>query len=311
MKPIRIHCCLALLLPLMACPCAHAANIVYNASSGNWNANNWTGAGTPPGTGDSGLIRNGRTVTLDQNQGTIINVFLGEDSGYGTLLFNSGGSLNLTGYIDVMRRASGSMPNAVGTLTMTGGTLTSAGGMFVGVGGTGNTNVSPGSSSGTATFSGGSYTGAVSIGSISASTAVGVFNVVGTSASIGDGGVARSFAVNQYGTLGFTLGASGISTLNYAASTVSFATGSTIVIDGSAYTGTGGDLVLINGATLTGTAARTFTGFSAFTPELVYNEGGNGDLILRLTAIPEPSMVALAAGWILLGARRRRARSVA
>lgn len=307
MKSIPIHCCLALLLPLMAGPCVRAANLVFSAPSGNWNSTNWTGGGVPPGTSDSGLIRGSRTVTLDQDQGTVINVLLGEDSGYGTLLFNAGGSLNLTGSMDVMRRATGSMPNAVGTLTMTGGTLTSAGGMYVGVGGAGNT----GASSGTATISGGTYTGAVSIGSISVSTAVGSFNVVGTSAVVGDGGVARSFSVNPYGTLGFTLGAAGVSTLNYAASTVSFANGSSIVIDGSAYTGTGGDLVLINGGTLTGTAARTFTGFSGFTPELIYNEGGSGDLVLRLTAIPEPAMITLGAGWIVFGLRRKRPRSVA
>ncbi|WAC18558.1 hypothetical protein OVA24_15090 [Luteolibacter sp. SL250] len=307
MKPIRIHHLLALLPALSACPYARAANIVFTVSSGNWNSSNWTGGGVPPGSSDSGLIRGNRTVTLDQDQGTIINVFLGEDSGYGTLLFNAGGSLNLTGTMDVMRRASGSMPDAVGTLTMTGGALTSAGGMYVGVGGAGNT----GTSSGTATISGGSYTGAVSIGSISVSTAVGVFNVVGSSASIGDGGAARSFSVNPYGTLGFTLGATGVSTLDYAASAVNFANGSSIVIDGSAYTGTGGDLVLINGGTLTGTAARTFTGFTGFTPELIYNQGGDGDLILRLTAVPEPAVITLASGWMAFGLRRRRTRSAA
>ena len=306
MKPIRIHHYLSL-LPLMATPCVHAANLVFNAPSGNWNSTNWTGGGVPPGTSDSGLIRGSRTVTLDQDQGTIINVLLGEDSGPGTLLFNAGGSLNLTGAMDVMRRASGSMPDAVGTLTMTGGTLTSEGGMYVGVGGAGNT----GTSSGTATISGGSYTGAVSIGSISVSTAVGIFNVVGSSASIGDGAVARSFSVNPYGTLGFTLGAAGVSTLDYAASAVSFANGSSIVIDGSAYTGSGGDLVLVNGGTLTGTAARTFTGFTDFTPELIYDAGGSGDLVLRLTAIPEPAMGTLAAGWALLGLRRKRTRGAA
>lgn len=308
MKPIlRNHRLLALMLPLMASPYAHAANIVFHVTSGNWNSGNWTGAGVPPGSADSALIRGNRTVTLDQSHGTIINVYLGEDTGSGTLLFNAGGSLSLTGAMDVMRRATGSMPNAVGTLTMTGGTLTSAGGMYVGVGGAGNT----GTSSGTATISGGSYTGAVSIGSISASTAVGTFNVVGNSALIGDGGVARSFSVNQYGTLGFTLAAAGASSLNYAASTVSFASGSSIVIDGSAYTGSGGDLVLINGGTLTGTAAQTFTGFTGFTPELIYNEGTSGDLVLRLTPVPEPTMFSLGAGWIVFGLRRRRAHSVA
>ncbi len=306
MQPILIQRHLALLLPLVSIPCAHAANIVYNASSGNWNSSNWNSGGVPPGTSDSGLIRGNRTVTLDQNQGTIINVFIGEESAYGTLLFNTNGSLNLTGYMDVMRRASGSQPDAVGTLTMTGGTLTSALGMFVGVGGAGNT----GASSGTATISGGTYTGSVSVGSISASTAVGTFNVVGISPVIGDGGAARTFSVNRYGTLGFTLVASGISTLNYAASAVTFGSGSTIVIDGSAYAGSGGDLVLINGGTLTGTAAQTITGFSGFTPELIYNEGGSGDLVLRLTAIPEPSMAALGAGLMVLGMRKRRTRPV-
>jgi hypothetical protein len=307
MKPIRIHFCLVLLPFLVAVPCVRAANLVFNAPSGNWNSTNWTGGGVPPGASDSGLIRGSRTVTLDQDQGTIINVLLGEDSGYGTLLFNAGGSLSLTGSMEVMRRATGSLPGAVGTLTMTGGTLTSAGGMYVGVGGAGNT----GPSSGTATISGGTYTGAVSIGSISVSTAVGTFNVVGTSAVIGDGGVARSFSVNPYGTLAFTLGASGVSSLNYAASAVSFANGSSIVIDGSAYAGPGGDLVLINGGTLTGTAARTFTGFMGFTPELIYNEGGGGDLVLRLTAIPEPAMISLFGGWIVFGLRRKRPTSFA
>ncbi|RYD35870.1 MAG: hypothetical protein EOP87_06550 [Verrucomicrobiaceae bacterium] len=307
MHTFRIHRHLALLLPLVASPCAHAANLVYNATSGNWNSSNWTGGGVPPGTSDSGLIRGGRTVTLDQNQGTIIHVLLGEDTGFGTLLFNAGGSLTLTGAMDVMRRATSSQPNAVGTLTMTGGTLTAAGGLYVGVGGAGNT----GTSSGTVNISGGTYTGAASIGSIAASTAVGSFNVTGNSAQIGDGGVSRPFSVNQYGTLGFTLGAAGATTLDYAASLVSFASGSSVVIDGSSYTGAGGDLVLINGGTLTGTAAQTFTGFTGFTPELIFNSGDNGDLVLRLTAIPEPSAAMLAAGGVIIGLRRRRACTVA
>ena len=304
------HACwlLAATFHLSASDHAAAASIVFGQPTGNWNlASNWA-QNQVPGNADTAFIRANRTATLDQSQADVVNVYLGEDNAGGTLLFNSGGSLNVNGNFEVMRR--GSFTNISGTFTMTGGTLgvTGSGILYVGSGGATTTGIS----SGTATFSGTStFSGNIAIGATSTGSSLGYFNVIGSTAVIGDGGVAKNFSLNRYGTLGFTLGATGASTLNFSQSIVALASGSRMVIDGSAYTGGAGDIVLINGGSLTGTSGVTISGLDGFTSSIVYNEGSSGDVVLRLSNIPEPGVSLLAAAGLLLGMRRRGARGLA
>ena len=273
-----------------------ALSLVYDQPTGNWNvAANWQNATRRvPTVDDSAFIRAGRAVTVDTDVGTAGIVYLGDNGAQGTLIVSNGASLNVAESFQVMRNSAAS--NVVGTLTMDGGTL-SATLMTVG-GGAANT----GNSSGTATISGGTLTAPITVGSTGVAT--GFFNVVGSTAAISG----SSFTVNSLGRVNFTFGSAGVSMLNYAAGSASFANGSLFGIDGSLYAGGAGDITLVNSGDLTwgvDTDDVTITGFTDFTTELITST--NDDVILRLTAVPEPTAaLLLCAGMTLLACRNRR-----
>jgi len=280
----------------------HAASAVYNVSAGNWaTAGNWS-IGTVPGAADSAFIRQNRVVTVDSNAGTVINVYLGENSSGGTVILNTGASLTATGNFQVMR--AGTFSDIGGTFLMNGGSLAVTGsGLFqVGAG----TAATTGTSSGTATFNGGTFSGNVVVGATAAGTAQGFFNVTGSLASLSG----STFTVNQYGRVAFTFDAAGVSMLNYAAGSAVFNSGSTFTIDGSAFAGAAGDYKLVDSSNLTWnvqSGAINITGFSGFTTQLLT---ADNDVVLRLTAVPEPALAELLMGsaTMLLAARRNRRR---
>ncbi len=272
-----------------------ALSLVYDQPTGFWReAANWQNATRRvPTVDDTAFIRAGRVVTVDSAVGTAGTVYLGDNGAQGSLIVTTGGSLTVANGLQVMRNAAFS--DVVGTLTMNGGTL-SADVMTVGSGG-----ANLGASMGTATISGGTLTAPITVGSTA--SAQGFFNIVGSSAAISG----SSFTVNTLGRMNFTFGSSGVSMLNYATGTASFASGSTFTISGSSYTGGAGDITLVDSANLTWNVQPgdvNITGFSGFTTQLLT---ANNDVILRLTAVPESSSaLLLCAGAPLLAWRQRR-----
>lgn len=274
-----------------------ALSMVYDQPTGNWNvAANWQNSTERrvPTVDDTAFIRAGRVVTVSTAVDTVGIAYLGDSLAQGTLLVNSGASLAVAGAFQVMRHASAA--NTVGILTMTGGTL-SAGSMFVGAGA-----ANTGTSSGTATISGGTLTAPITVGSTG--TAQGHFNVVGSAASISG----STLTVNTLGRVGFELGATGVSALNFE--TASFASGSTFSVDGSSYSGGGGDIWLVDSNSLSWNvppANVSISGFNGFTTELLTT---NNDVVLRLTMVPEPGPLALLVAAVpILGWRGRRRRA--
>jgi len=304
MKPNRVHkiskasfsipAAAAILFSFVAPITAEAASIVYDNPTGNWTtADNWNPKQLPVAA-DSVFIRMDRNVTVNSNVGSITTVYLGQNTYGGTLTLESGGSLAVSANFEVMRQ--GNYNNIGGTLAMNGGSLTVASTLFVGVGGA-NT---AGTSSGTANISGGTLNAAITVGS-TLGTSIGYFNVIGTTAAISG----STFAVNSSGRIAFAFGATGVSALNYT--TANFASGSLFSVDGSLYTGPGGDIKLVDSNSLAWNVqpgGLSITGFNGYTTELLT---ANNDVILRLTAVPEPTppMLALAA-LPFLGCRRRR-----
>jgi len=296
----------------------HAATVT-SAATGNWATGSTWSTGYVPGknpgggTSDNVYVRGNYTVTIDSNvtptaPGAVAAVRIGEDSvnGAGILQIASGGSLVTTDNMEVMRRGA-SLSGASGTLTMSGGSLSVGGAMYVGYGlstqsgnGTGVVNVSGASSL--------TIAGATVLGSSTAALGSGTLNVTGHSATISG---SSSLTVNSFGSINLAFDSAGISSLNFGA--VSLASGSTLTINGSLYSGAGGSIVLINGSSLTGTFTNVnLTGFGGAygTPSLTYDTA-NGNVVLNLTAVPEPSVVALAlvgAGAVLGVSRLRNRR---
>lgn len=282
-----------------------AASLIYDQTTGNWNeSEKWSGP-TPrrvPVAGDSAFIRANRTVTVDSNVGTVDLVYLGASTAGGTVRINTGAQLRVTENFEVMR--AGNFADISGTLTMSGGTLEVLGLLSVGMGNANNTN-NVGISSGTATFSGGTFTGAITVGSQSSIVGIGYFNVTGSTVAISG----SAFTVNAQGRVNFTLGASGVSELNYSTGTASFAAGSLFSVDGSAYTGPAGDIRLVDAGSLAWNVSAgdvSITGFNDYNALLLTQ---NNDIILRLTAVPEPVMAELSGAMALLLICRRYRRN--
>ncbi|MBN8708450.1 MAG: hypothetical protein BGO12_00070 [Verrucomicrobia bacterium 61-8] len=294
------------------------AATVTSAATGNWAANSTWSTGYAPGTNPSGgtsdtvYVRGNYTVTIDSNvtptaPGGVAIVRIGEDAvnGAGILQITSGGSLVTTDNMEVMRRGA-SLSGASGTLTMSGGSLSVGGAMYVGYG----LNTQSGNGTGVVNVGGASslnIAGATVLGSSTAALGSGTLSVTGHSATITG---SSSLTVNSFGSINLAFDSAGISTLNFGA--VSLASGSTLTINGSLYSGAGGSVVLINGSSLTGTFTNiNISGFGGAygTPSLTYDTA-NGNVVLNLATVPEPSVIALAVagGAVLLGALRSRSR---
>lgn len=272
----------------------HAADDIFSVTNGNWNApGNWS-TGSVPGatTADVAHIRSGRTATIDTNvnsgSGSITTVYLGgtvsSAATTGTLLLASGGSLTVTGDLEVKRRNQSSS----GIFTATGGSF-SALDFYIGLGTatTGN---------GTATLSG-STSATISADTIvgDASGSTGSLEIIGSEVAF-SGNV---FSLRNTGALKFTLDASGISTLNFSGS-ANFTQGGSLFVDGSNYTGGSNVFTLVDaGSFILGTInpSQSITGFnsSLYTTSLVFDTV-SATLKLNVTAIPEPQT------WLMLGA---------
>lgn len=288
---------------------ADAANRIANAS-GNWNASGiWTGGADMPGQtqNDGVFIRGGRVITVNSNVIDfspnpffgISSIVLGETGANGTLAIESGAVLTTEGNLEVVR--AGNFDNTTGTVNMSGGTLTVGGSLLFGGGSTNdnavaNFNISGGTLS----------TGATVVGWTAVDKTVGNYNVTGNAATVSG----TTLTINEFGSLGFTLNSSGISTLNYSGA-ATFATNSTLSINGAAYTGGSNVFTLVNAASLIGSLDAindSITGFDAalYTATLEF-DSVNGDVLLNVAAIPEPrAYLLIGIGALLVVMFRRR-----
>ena len=304
---------LALSLSALVTTGVQAASVV-SGGSGNW-ANSgtntpWGSPYTPPTSADTAFIRNNATVTVNTNVGSILGLTVGESTagtppvaGSGTLQIDTGGSLTVSGTVALMRRSN--QNTAVGVINLNGGTFSHTGTMWIGGPGVSATA----NSSGTLNISGASTltsTNHIVVGSASAAVSTGLVNVIGSNANI----TGTSFSLNAAGTLKFTLDSTGISDMVYSGA-VSFVTGSTLTIDGTAFGGAAGNYTLIDGATLTGfdDLNITYTGFNPGYTPIVNFDSGTQSLVLNVTGVPEPStyaMVGAGLAAVLFGLRRKR-----
>ncbi len=286
---------------------SRANSRVADPAGGNWGSvATWTGGTGLPGsvTNDLVIIRNQSHVTLNSNVNGpmgISAVTLGALNAVPVLNIEDGAVLDITGGLEVIR--SGNIANTTTVVNMTGGTITS--GSLLLNGAAGNTNVSA-----TFNFSGGSFTtGATSVGYTATGATAGIFNVIGSAGTMSG----TSLAVNLAGTMKFTLDATGVSALGYSGA-ATFASGSTLTIDGSGYTGGIGTITLINAGSLVGDLGSINDSITGFNPAFITNlvwDAGNGDLLLNISAVPEPQTYAMLglAMLVIFAAVRRRAAS--
>ncbi len=256
---------IALALLLTSVQGVFAALVVLDTDNSNWsNPAAWSGD-ILPGASDTAIIRNQDTVTIDSDVDPVLNFYIGDTATYqqtGTVNIVSGKLVSLSGGTArsaVGRPASGS----VGFLNLSGGTLQ----MGAVSGGTNVLNIGVDtagvSSTGIFTISGGTFDGRLLVGSAISGDAGDKVRVVGSSATIGTTStLGNALEVRASGRMEFIFDATGISTMNYGTSgnggTVSFAAGSSILVDGAAYTGGSAVFNLIT-AGLLGTKNATVT----------------------------------------------------
>ena len=296
MKKNLLKFTLPVLASAFALQSAQAASVVFDGSTGsdyntgaNWNGDNVPGA---VNTADRAFIGAGFDVTLDSAvtsanalNDTIIGIN-GAATGSASLTVNAGGSVNLS--------TTSIGFNKDGELAVAGGTVTTAG---IGLGDFG-------------AFDG--FTGALSVssgtlnasGNIQTTNNVGIFNLSG--GAINAGGLQLSGTAGTLFNWDFTSGASSLITVS----------GNTMNLTDTDFsfdlTGVGiGDYTLIQN---NGTGIVDFTGSIAFTPgytaSVNFEGNASGDnLVLSVTAIPEPSTFALIGGLLALGSVMMRRRS--
>lgn len=279
----------------------YGGNVFYNQTGGDWNsAANWYGS-ILPSSSDQAIIPQGASTTIDSADGTIANSLIGGGgaSGWGGtgiafLNLAAGGSLNVTGTFGVQRNANGT----VSSFNMSGGTLSSH---VFSVGNSSSQNT------GTATIIGGiltTYQLNVGYGTLGAS--VGSMVIQGSGATIATT-AGNSVNFFQTGTLQYDIFNSGISVLNASLSTVNFNSGSTLVLDGSSYTGGANTFTLLTYGTLaTYSPTIDYNSFSGYNVSVV-NDTTDSELNLVITPVPEPGIIALVvAGFMVATLPRTR-----
>lgn len=233
-----------------------AGSEVLNVAGAWETASNWS-LGTVPAAADTVFIRVGREATISSDVGSITSFNLGDNYGAppytGTLTINSGKLVVSADGACVGRQAQG----AIGTLNLNGGTLqigdaTGSQRLFVGL------DTTAKATQGFFNINGGTFIGKMIVGSSSVTGAVpDTLTINGSSAAIGCTSSGTVLDVRETGTIKFIFDSTGVSVMDYGSSgngrTVTFATGSQIIIDGAAYTGDG-TFSLIKAGTL-GTAA--------------------------------------------------------
>jgi hypothetical protein len=252
-------------------------------------------------------IKTGGSLTLDGTGGSTGRVGDGENL-TGSVVLN-GGSMTSPSASSIFAVGY----RSIGHLTVNSGTANLGSDLTVGRQGVGVTLLSTLTGStftqngGTVTvggalaIGGGIYSGSVDIydGTLSAAKGLilhrGEFAVHGSKATISfDKAVSTDpMRINADGTLKFVFDANGVSSLDFKDEQLAIWDGASIVIDGSAYTGTGRNILLLDAGSFDAANGRdrfsnvTITGFS-FGASLEYDDV-NGTLSL----IPEPATLGL------------------
>lgn len=264
--------------------------VISVAGNLNWtNTAIWFGGVVPVAT-DPVNIRNGSVITVNSYD-PCSYITLGEGlTSTGTVNVVSGGNLAVTSYIQLGRT---SVSNARGWLNISGGTVSASN---IDIGKTIST-VKP--SSGYLTISGGTLSASLNVGSATANDTADIVTVIGSSATIS--GV--NLDLYQTATLNFIFDAAGISKMAYSG-TFSNYTGSTIIIDGSAYTGGANTFDLITAGTLTAQNSTVILTNFANTATLNW---GTEPGIVSVSIIPEPATIGmLGLGTLAIILFRRR-----
>ncbi len=246
-------------------------------TSGDWNvATNWT-EDVVPRPIDSTFVRDGRTVNVNTDVGSVIGINIGDKASTynptGTVNILSG-TLVVSTEVEVGRRdAAGS----VGTLNISGGTFQAgdaAGSLAVLIGAdTGEPATGVLEVSGTGTF-----IGRAIVGSNDAGESGDIFRIVGSGVTVGNTSTfgANSLEFRDSGSLEFVFDASGISTASFEEN-VTFSSNSVgIVVDGSAYTGASQTFTLLTAGQIA--SIEPAIELSGFVDGAIYNWDSSNDV---------------------------------
>ncbi len=220
-----------------------ANSVILDENNSLWsNPAAWNG-NVLPGAANTAYIRSNFTVTVNSAVPAVTGVIIGNVADTGTVNVVTGGTLTATGNIQLGRSSNN---GAKGILNLSGGTLQIAdtGRLIIGLDGTGT------HATGLLNLSSGTFDGRLLVGSDVVGNSGDIARINGSKATVGSASSAgNALEVRGSGTLEFVFDASGISTMTYAG-TVAFSRGSSIVVDGAAYTGGAGTFNLISAGTL-------------------------------------------------------------
>jgi PEP-CTERM putative exosortase interaction domain len=283
---------LLLLSSFFCAATAGAAEVTWNADSGDFLiGSNWS-TGTFPPAADNASISNGGTATMSGGTATVNQLWTGNggtDTNTGTFV-QTGGTLTLT-----TGGVSGRGPNGTGTWTMTGGTLTTG---EVRVGGGNGTASVPQTSTGTMTVSNPGTTvtssGYVGVGSTGNGTLTISNSASWThngSAVFLVGGDNNNAATNQAGGTGVLNVNSGATLTFGGAANLSIGRNtSTTVVTGSGTLNVNGGTITLGGGSLNFASKQGGAGQLA----------GNGTLNMNSGSITSPNGIRLNEGTTTL-----------
>jgi hypothetical protein len=310
-----VACAAITSLPLQT---THAQNNIFLPAAGNWtNTANWSLAALPA-VGTTAIMNNARVVSVNNVIGTTagnINV-ANQLAGFtGGMDVNAGGSLSYQGNLFI--GAAG----ATGLVQIQGGSLTSVntGARIVMQGQNGGINSTFAISSGSFTAQGSAAADALDIRGVRLDISGGTVDMSGgqmrtllnpTISVFGDAatiqvGYLNSAAGTTTATYNFAFGSSGISSIDSAA--WMHLGGATINVDGSAYTGGAGSFNLFTSVNLASTPLAQYITSPFDGYDTAFSVADN-NLVLTLTAVPEPTTFALLGlgSLALVLAKRRR-----
>ncbi|HET7670914.1 MAG TPA: DUF6701 domain-containing protein [Burkholderiales bacterium] len=320
---------------LMAATPAFGALITITANT-NWSAiATGTGPGGQPGAGDTILVKNGRTLTVNVATAVVGAITLGggnPSGGQGTLSFNAGSALTLTssgGHTGLLTLGGGGQAgnlnmNSGGTLTLNGFTSTTVGTFTRGSG----TIVLTGTNTLPTAAAYATYTNL----SVSANTTTlgqnttvaGNLNIIGGTLNTSTRTLSVTGTSNVGGTLTLTntttlTGATTIGgTLNITSATGNKTFGAVTISTGGTWNSTVAGNVFLQGNfanngtftsnlatyTFNGAAAQTFTGTNAGSTSFAFLtlNNANGLTLIGTHDLQVGTLLTMAAGKIVTGA---------
>lgn len=229
---------------------------------------------------------------------TTTMVIAGGVGSTGSIAISGGGLTVSNSAVDVYLGQRVNNSTTTGSLTLSAGTLhlgdaTANGRLMVGVSGADTQTINS-----FVLISGGNFEGKMMVGnnSVLMAGSNGVVTIRGSEATIGSTiTTGNGFELRSSGRIIFELDSTGISTLDYSTSNVSFSVGADLWVDGSSYTGGSQIFTLISAASFTNGNFNTIDeSVFGFAPEYTTNLLFDGtNLNLSITVIPEPSLFEL------------------